>query len=80
MQLQPFIGPILTDFLRIGFTLKDIKNIHSLVFRNSGCISLLNDFLINVGLLAGNAPNKPKLKGLEVLTGELKKYGDKAWQ
>jgi hypothetical protein len=80
LQLQPFIGPILYDFLRIGFTLEDIKNIHMLIFKSSSCISLLYDFMINVRLKAGNAQNKHKPNWLEVLTGELKKYGDKTRQ
>jgi predicted nucleic acid-binding Zn-ribbon protein len=80
LQLQPFIGPILNDFLRIGFTFEDIKNIHLLIFRYSSCISSLNDCMINVGLKAGNAQNKLKPNWLEVLTGELKKYGDKTRQ
>lgn len=80
LQLQPFIGPILNDFLRIGFTLEDIKNIHMLIFKSSSCISLLYDFMINVRLKAGNAQNKHKPNWLEVLTGELKRYGDKTRQ
>jgi hypothetical protein len=34
LQLQPFIGPILNDFLQIGFTFEDIKNIHMLIFKS----------------------------------------------
>jgi hypothetical protein len=76
LQLQPHLGPILNDFLRIGFTLEDIKNIHLLVFRHSGYVALLNDYMLNTGLKLENKQNKQKPNFLNVLNEELEKYGD----
>jgi hypothetical protein len=76
LQLQPRIVPILNDFLRIGFTFEDIKNIHLLVFRHSGYVTLLNDYMLNAGLELENTQHKQKPNFLKVLNEELKKYGD----
>src|SRR5215204_5620822 len=74
--MQPFIGPILDRLLRMGITHEDIVNINSLVSKYSDYVSLSNDYMFNADLKAGYAQNIHKPNCLEVLTGELEKYGN----